>query len=555
MSVWLAIVVVYGLALLGLSLYSLNHAALSVVFWRHRRRLRPAGTLPAGTVPWVTLQLPMYNEFYVAERVIRSACDVDYPADRLEIQVLDDSTDETLELTRRLVAEYQARGVSIVHLHRQDRKGFKGGALAHGFARARGEFVAVFDADFVVPRDFLRRTLPHFADPSTGIVQTRWAYFNETFSELTRAMALALDGHFVVEQSARCWAGWFMNFNGTAGVLRAQAIVDAGGWQDDTITEDLDLSYRAQLAGWGAKYVPEIACDSEIPTDIHSLKTQQFRWTKGAQETARKILPALWRSQYPLAVKCQGTVHLLSSLAYPLIITIAILNPFVMVASTSHQLGVVWPVWSLNLVAFAGTLCCYYTAALELGGAWWSRIARFPLFLALSVGMSVHNTRAALEGMLGKRSAFERTPKYRVTGDTGASPLERGDSRTKSTPGSGRARYKSQASWSVIGEFALAFMSLIAAVMAAWVGNFGALPFLVVFTVGYTLVGAYSIAHMRYASRQIRLVPGLRAVGHATAHLGVGVGVGVGAGAAGIEAVAGGAGSPATAASSVVSAA
>src|SRR5215472_3830189 len=263
MSLWLAIVIVYGIALFGLSLYSLNHAALVAVFLRRRRQ--PTRGASSTHDPFVTIQLPLFNELYVAERVIRSACDVDYPRDRLEIQVLDDSTDETLELTQRLVEDHQARGVPIVHIHRADRRGFKSGALANGFEHARGEFIAVFDADFVVPRDFLRSTLPHFADPRVGIVQTRWTYFNDAYSELTRATALALDGHFVVEQSARCWAGWFLNFNGTAGILRRQAIQEAGGWQDDTITEDLDLSYRAQLVGWRAKYLPDVVCPSEIP--------------------------------------------------------------------------------------------------------------------------------------------------------------------------------------------------------------------------------------------------------------------------------------------------
>jgi len=494
MSPWQAIVVAYGLLLLALSLYSLNHAALAIIFWRHRRRQRGVVAPPVGVDrvhrvdPVVTIQLPLYNEIYVAERVIRSACELDYPVDLLEIQVLDDSTDETLDLTRALVAEYQARGVSIVHIHREDRQGFKGGALAHGFARARGQFIAVFDADFMVPRDFLGRTLHHFADPSIGIVQTRWAYFNDKFSELTRAMALALDGHFVVEQSARCWAGWFLNFNGTAGVLRAQAITDAGGWQSDTITEDLDLSYRAQLAGWRAMYLPDVACVSEIPTDIHSLKTQQFRWTKGAQETARKILPALWRSGRPMGVKVEGTLHLLSGLSYPALVLLTLLSPFVIVAAAVHHATVVWPISLLYLVAFTGTFLCYLTAARDLGGAWRSRIARFPLFLALSIGMSVHNTRAALEGLFGRKSPFERTPKHRLT------------SRRS---GEGVVRYRSQASWSVVGELLLAGFSLAAAVVAFRFRQYEALPFPILFAVGYAMVGVYSIKHLRFTWRKV----------------------------------------------------
>jgi cellulose synthase/poly-beta-1,6-N-acetylglucosamine synthase-like glycosyltransferase len=491
MSLWLAVVVVYGVALFCLSLYSLNHAALALVFWR--RRQRPRGDLPALIDPVVTIQLPLFNELYVAERVIRSACEVDYPRELLEIQVLDDSTDETLDLTRRLVRDYQARGVPIVHLHRDNRNGFKSGALAYGFERARGEFLAIFDADFVVPRDFLRRTLPHFADPTIGIVQTRWAYFNDNFSELTRATALALDGHFVVEQSARCWAGWFLNFNGTAGILRARAIAEAGGWQSDTITEDLDLSYRAQLAGWRAKYLPDVVCPSEIPADMHSLKAQQFRWTKGSQETARKILPRLWRAPLPASVKIEGTLHLLSSLAYPLLIVLTVLSPFVILAAGVDHLKIIWPISLYYLMAFSGTFFCYYTAARVLGGSWRQRIARFPLFLALSIGMSVHNARAALEGLIGKRSPFERTPKYRVT--------SQGKSR-------GGGRYRSRASWSVVAEFALSACSFSGFVLAIHYRQFGAVPFLLLFAFGYGMVGAYSVSHMRFASRKLHMIDG-----------------------------------------------
>jgi cellulose synthase/poly-beta-1,6-N-acetylglucosamine synthase-like glycosyltransferase len=486
MSVWPVVMAVYGMALLGLSFYGLNHAALSVIFWYHRRRSRAVAPRGTDTDPVVTIQLPLYNELYVAERVIRSACEIDYPAHLLEIQVLDDSTDETLELSRSLVDEYQARGVSIVHLHRQNRQGFKAGALAQGLARARGEFIAVFDADFVIPRDFLRRVLGHFSDPAVGIVQTRWAYFNDTCSELTRAMSLALDGHFVVEQSARCWAGWFLNFNGTAGVLRVTAIAAAGGWQDDTITEDLDLSYRAQLAGWRAVYVGDVACGSELPADIHSIKTQQFRWTKGAQETARKILPALWRSPQPLSVKCQGTVHLLSGLSFPLLTIVTLLSPFALVAAALHQVHLLQPIAWLNWLAIGGSFSCYYTSARDVGGSWRSRIVRFPLFLMLSIGMSVHNTWAALEGLFGKKSPFERTPKYRAAGR--AVRRETG-------------RYQSRASWTVIGEFALAAVAASSAIIALHFGQYGAVPFQILFVIGYFLVGSYSIRHLRLAAR------------------------------------------------------
>ncbi len=487
MSVWLAIVVVYCVALFGLSLYGLNQAALTLMFWARRPRARPP--LPPLRDAVVTIQLPLYNELYVAERVIRSACEIDYPHHLLEIQVLDDSTDETLELTRRLVREYQGVGVPIAHIHRDDRRGFKSGALANGFERSRGEFMAIFDADFIVPSDFLHRTLPQFADPGVGIVQTRWTYFNETFSELTRAARLALDGHFVVEQSARCWSGLYMNFNGTGGVLRRQTITDAGGWQDDTITEDLDLSYRAQLAGWRAVYLPDVVCPSEIPSDIHSLKAQQFRWTKGQQETARKILPRLWRAPVRTGIKVEGTLHLMSSLGYPLLLLLTLLTPFVMVAGVEHGLPILWPISIYSNVGFLGTFLCYGTSAHAVGGAWRRRLARYPFFLAMCIGMSVHNARAAVEGLLGKRSPFERTPKYRSS--------SQGVVR-------GGGRYRSRASWSMLFEWVLFGWSIMTFWLAVSLHQYGALPFLLLFVGGYGSVAVYSLSHLHLAALDVR---------------------------------------------------
>jgi cellulose synthase/poly-beta-1,6-N-acetylglucosamine synthase-like glycosyltransferase len=486
---WLVVQVIYGTVVLALSIYSLNHGILAVVFWRLRRRHpdEPPAT-PLGRDVRVTIQLPLFNEIHVAERLIRSACAVDYPRDLLEIQVLDDSTDETVGLTRRLVGEYQAAGVPIVHLHRTDRTGYKSGALANALAQASGEFIAIFDADFVIPADFLRRTLPHFGDPAIGIVQTRWSYFNETSSELTRAASLALDGHFVVEQSARCWAGWFLNFNGTAGVLRRQAIVEAGGWQDDTLTEDLDLSYRAQLRGWKAVFLPHVACPSEIPDDIHSLKVQQFRWTKGPIETARKNLRQLWQSDHGLLVKWQGSIHLLSALGYPLLVVLTLLSPLMVLAAGRHALPMIWPITAYFLTASFGTWFCYASAAYWLGGKWWQRMARYPLFLAMSIGLSAHNAVAAVEGIWGIRSPFMRTPKYR----SGAV-----------------RRYRSPVSWSMAGDMALSLASGSALALAIHEHQYGALPCLSLFAVGYGAVSVFSVLHL--APRHRRVVHATRA--------------------------------------------
>jgi cellulose synthase/poly-beta-1,6-N-acetylglucosamine synthase-like glycosyltransferase len=481
------VVVLYGLALFALSIASINYALLTVVFLRRRRP--PSSLLPTGPEPLVTIQLPLFNEFYVAERVIRSACEVDYPLHRLEIQVLDDSTDETLELTRRLVRDFQSRGIPIVHIHREKRTGFKSGALAEGFRQARGEFIAVFDADFVVPRDFLRQTLPHFAESSIGIVQTRWGYLNENANELTRANALAMDGHFVVEQSARCLAGLFANFNGTAGVLRARAIAEAGGWQDDTLAEDIDLSYRAQLAGWRVVYLRDVVCFSEIPSDIHSIKAQQFRWTKGNLEAARKILPRLWASDLPISIKYQGAVHLLNGLAYPLSIALAALSPFMVMATGPRHLKLTGPIMAYYQVASVGTFFYFYTSARALGGHWKQRLGRYPILLMVFIGLSVNNTHAILEALVGKRSPFERTPKYNVL--TGP-----GDA--------GRSRYLSRATQSLAWELALAGCCAVALVLAVILKEFAALPFLLVWTGGYTMVSYYSIRHEHLALPKIR---------------------------------------------------
>lgn len=475
------IIVLYCIALFMLSVLSLNRYVLISLFRKNaNRRHERAPSVADADLPFVTIQLPIYNEYYVAERIIQSACDVDYPRDRFEVQVLDDSTDETLALTRRLVREHRARGIDIVHLHREKRTGYKSGALAYGLERARGEFVAVFDADFVIPRDFLRRAVPYFDSPKVGVVQARWTYLNEDYSVLTRATALGLDGQFIVEQPARFWGDLFLTFNGTAGLLRASCIRDAGGWQHDTITEDLDLSYRAQLKGWKIKYVWDLTCDSELPADIHGLKAQQFRWTKGTQETARKLLPALWKAKIPFWDRLQGTAHLLGNSSYPFLLLVGLLNPLMVIAAHQYDVRVLWPLSAYFLFSLFGTFA-YYAEAERAGHAKWvRRVLCFPLFLGASIGLSVNNAQAALEGLLGKKSPFIRTPKYHITG--------RGQSWKEK-------RYRSPIRWSTIGELVLGMYTLAAIGYAIWVKEYGALPFLVLFCGGYLLIAVYSIRH------------------------------------------------------------
>ncbi len=272
--------------------------------------------------PVVTVQLPLFNELYVTNRLIDAVCALEYPKDKLEVQVLDDSTDETRDLVEKATKHYRALGYDIKHIHRIDRSGYKAGALKHGLETARGEFIAVFDADFVPNRDFLVKTIPYFyTDPKIGVVQTRWEHLNREYSMLTRTQAFALDGHFVVEQDVRNKAGFFIQFNGTGGVWRKTTIIDAGNWQSDTLTEDLDLSYRAQLRGWKFKYLAHVTSPAELPAEVNALKSQQFRWTKGAIETARKMIPEVWKSNIPLRIKIHSTFHLTNNIVFPFIIS------------------------------------------------------------------------------------------------------------------------------------------------------------------------------------------------------------------------------------------
>jgi cellulose synthase/poly-beta-1,6-N-acetylglucosamine synthase-like glycosyltransferase len=315
----------YYLVLSVLAVYGLHRLVLLAVYFRTRKHgaVRPPD--PA-TWPRVTVQLPIFNERYVATRLIDAVCAFDYPRDRLEIQVLDDSTDDTTDRIARRVAHYRARGLDIHHLHRRRRTGYKAGALAAGCQQAQGELLAVFDADFVPPPEFLRETVPHFADPRLGVVQARWEHVNREYSLLTRAQAIFLDAHFLIEHVARNRAGHFFNFNGTAGIWRREAIVDAGGWHHDTLTEDLDLSYRAQLAGWRFLFLPEVTAPAELPVDVNAFKRQQFRWAKGSIQTARKLLGPVLRSDLPWSTKVEATIHLTNNAAYLLMVLLSLLG-------------------------------------------------------------------------------------------------------------------------------------------------------------------------------------------------------------------------------------
>ncbi len=464
----------YALTLCCLAAFSLHRGWLVVLHRRHAQRPRPASEWHA---PWpiVTVQLPIYNERFVVERLIDAACALDYPRDRLQIQVLDDSDDETVELAGRRVARYAGRGVPIEHIRRGRRTGYKAGALACGLERARGEFVLILDADFLPPRDLLKRLLPPFADPAVGMVQARWGHLNANASWLTRAQALLLDGHFLIEHSARAGAGLFFNFNGTAGMWRVSCLRDAGGWQADTLTEDLDLSYRAQMRGWRFFYLPELCVPAELPLSLSAFKSQQARWAQGSTQTALKLLPGLLRGRWSLQVKLEAVAHLGGHLAAPLTLALSILVfPAVIV-----RLELGRPLLLLaDLVLFLaamGPLNSFYAETLKARGrrVWPTLLFAVPLVMAVGIGISLNNTRAALAGLTRRPAEFVRTPKQ-------------GRAR-----GGYRARYSF---WLTALELGLAAYLAVAVGYALANGLYPSIPFLLLFLCGFSAVALGSLS-------------------------------------------------------------
>jgi cellulose synthase/poly-beta-1,6-N-acetylglucosamine synthase-like glycosyltransferase len=462
-----------------LSLLSVNGAyrLWLVGVWLLRKR-EPSPPFPADP-PRVTVQLPVFNERYVVERVVRAAAALDYPRERLQIQVLDDSTDDTTEIARLLVAELRAAGLDIELVHRTDRTGFKAGALEHGLRTATGELIAIFDADFLPTTDFLRQTVPWFAQPELGVVQTRWGHLNAADSWLTDAQSIMLDGHFVVEQSARSSLGHWFNFNGTAGVWRRAAIEGGGGWQHDTLTEDLDLSYRAQLAGWRFRYLWWVVSPAELPPDMLAFKGQQYRWSRGSVQTARKLLGRIWFSSAALANKLEATAHLGATFSYPLVVLLTLLLPLAVAARAQpgpliHTLiafdFLLFPFAILPFVAFFGAAVAGAAQDAARGVA--GRLVRTPIVLALGLGMSVAQTRAVIDGLSGTVGTFVRTPKR------GAA-----------------AQSTYRADTTRLGWLELVFSAYlgVAMVYTAWLGDYGSLPFMLLFVVGYGAVGLSSL--------------------------------------------------------------
>jgi cellulose synthase/poly-beta-1,6-N-acetylglucosamine synthase-like glycosyltransferase len=468
----------YFIALLILFAFGM-HGFVMVYHYLKNRKDEEAHP-PLDRTPVVTIQLPIYNELYVVERLIDATCSLDYPKELLEIQLLDDSTDETVEVVARATERYRKLGYDIHHLRRGTREGFKAGALRYGLERARGEFIAIFDADFVPRPDFLRKTLPYFFhDERLGLVQTRWEHLNREYSLLTRTQALALDGHFIMEQNVRNKVGYFINFNGTGGIWRKSCIEDAGNWHIDTLTEDLDLSYRAQLRGWKFKFLNDVTSPAELPAEVNALKSQQFRWTKGAIETARKILPEVWKSNLPLRVKIHSTFHLTNNLVFPFILLAGILNvPLVFIKQQGgHELY--FGLMSIFVLAFVGSFLFYLFSQKAVYPDWRRRLLLFPLFMAGSMGFAVNNSRAVFEALFRRKSEFVRTPKYRIEGKTD-SWLEK-----KYVP--------VKTSGTVVVELLLALYCLFGLISSLYYLELAAVPFQLLFFFGFAIVSTLSI--------------------------------------------------------------
>ena len=463
-----------------LALYGAHRGWMVHLYFRHRRET-PEPARPLAELPRVTVQLPIYNEVYVVERLIHAVAALDYPSDRLQIQILDDSTDETRDVARRAAERLRGRGFDVDYRARPGREGYKAGALQAGLAGATGEFLLILDADFVPRRDLLRSTLPHFADPSVGMVQARWDHLNRDYSLLTRIQAILLDGHFVIEHTARHRSGRYFNFNGTAGVWRRDCIEDAGGWAADTLTEDLDLSYRAQLRGWRFVYLKDCAAPGEVPVDIRGLRSQQDRWTQGSIQVARKLLPSILRSRLPWKIKSEALVHLAGNSSYVLVVALSLLLvPAVVIRDRIgwQRLAV------LDLPLFFGAtlafLAFYVASQRELGRGWVATLRDLPGVSALGIGLSVSNARAVIEGLLpgGNSREFVRTPKYAIEGAAG-------EWRTK--------KYQASAGGTVLLEVVLAVYYLASLLFAARFGYWLAVPFLFVFFHGFAYTAVLSL--------------------------------------------------------------
>ena len=482
----------YFTILACLSVYGLHRCYLVYLYTKHRRRAPVAdadmatshvGGDGVSAVPFVTVQLPVFNEMYVVERLIESVVNQDYPSDRFEVQVLDDSTDATRMIARAAVDAAVSRGFEVTYIHRAHRTGFKAGALAAGLRHARGDLVAIFDADFLPRSDFLSQVVPAFRDPGVGMVQARWEHLNRDYSLLTRVQAMLLDAHFVLEHGARNRAGLFFNFNGTAGVWRREAIESVGGWHSDTLTEDLDLSYRAQLAGWRFVFLPDVVAPAELPVEMNAFRAQQHRWARGSIQTGIKLLPAVFRASLPFRIKMEAAFHLFAHLNFPLLLALAVVVvPAVHVRAETASLTLFVIDLPLFLAATLSVVNFYAVSQREVRSDWVWRLWHIPVTMAVAIGLSVQNTFAVLGARRGRSGTFLRTPKYGVIGKSDEWLSKRYRLSTLGQP------------WAETG---LGLYFTAAVFYAASKGLLVALPFLCLFQAGFLFTGLLTLLQQR----------------------------------------------------------
>ncbi len=475
----------YFAVMILLSIYGMHRYTLCYNYFKYRKNYNPHPPRHFDELPLVTVQLPIFNEQFVIDRLIDAVCAMEYPREKLEIQVLDDSTDETQQTAAAIVERYAALGHQIVYIHRTNRLGYKAGALGEALGVAKGEFIAIFDADFVPPPDWLMKVIHHFAEPGIGMVQTRWGHLNRHYSMLTEIEAILLDGHFVMEHGSRVRTGEYFNFNGTAGMWRRQAIYDGGGWQHDTLTEDTDLSYRSQMAGWKFKYLPDVECPAELPIEMTAFKTQQARWAKGLIQTSLKVLPDLFRSKTTWRNKLEGVYHLTANLSYPLMIIMSALLIPAMICrfyqGWFQMLLIDFPLFTASSFSIG---FFYVMSERELFPKTWKRTYYYmPFVMALGIGLTVTNTKAVMEALFGIKSAFVRTPKYRVA---------------KKGEKSQAAKYRKRLILAPWIELLLGAYFMLAILYTFSNQNYFTAPFLILFVVGYWYTAFLSLFQGRF---------------------------------------------------------
>ena len=480
-----ALLLPYFAVMILLAIYGVHRYTMVYLYFKYRKNYNPAPPAQFDELPRVTVQLPIFNEQFVIDRLIDAICAMDYPRDRLEIQVLDDSTDETQAVAASIVERYAALGHPIAYIHRTNRHGFKAGALDEGLKVAKGEYVAIFDADFVPPTDWLMKVVHHFSDPAIGMVQTRWTHMNRDYSMLTQIEAILLDGHFILEHGARARSGDFFNFNGTAGMWRIQAIVDGGGWQHDTLTEDTDLSYRSQLAGWKFKYLPDVECPSELPIEMTAFKTQQARWAKGLIQTSIKVLPMMFKSNYPRRMKVEAVYHLTANLSYPLMVVMSALLIPAMICrfyqGWFQMLLIDFPLFAAS--TFSIDVFYLVSQRILFPKSWLKTLFYLPFLMALGIGLTWTNSKAVMEALLGIKSAFVRTPKYRVA---------------KKGEKSQAAKYRKRLVLAPWIELIFGCYFALAILYTFSNHNYFTAPFLILFVVGYWYTGLMSLLQGRF---------------------------------------------------------